>query len=482
MSRWSITKPVSLAASGGLPPLRRCSAAAVLLSLAAVLSSAPLAAAQAEPAAATQPAQPSSQAPSEAPVQPSAEAAPGPGEPESGPDLTLGFHSGDFEYSPGEGEEFTPAMEDEIESVRRGMFELKFFEGPIGEYVKWADQLERDTGLRLHMAYTTLLQQASGGPGDRTRFSGDLDIMSSWTLLGRGTKDRGVLVATGEYRHQIGWENANALRDDLGTLQRTTGGFDDRGWVVRDLFWIQHLFDDHLRIIAGRSDVSDIVGSHRLQGINGSFSNRAFSADSTTAYPGGHVMSASASVRPVDWLFFTAGGANGYGRSTINDIQFLDEGKFFTFGEFGLTPNIDGLGRGRYSVLLWHMDERDLIDRPNDNGLTVVLEQDLTDRVHVFARYGWADKGVLTGIESSAQCGLGYRGLLGSPDNLTAAAFGYSDPTNDGREEKVVEVFHRFQVSQHVQFSVGVQGIFDPSNAPDDDALAVLTFRLRIAF
>ncbi len=389
---------------------------------------------------------------------------------------------GDFEFSPGEGEEFTPAMEDDIETVRRGLFEFDLLESPIRSYLNWADQLERDTGLRLHFAYTTVFQQASNGPGDRTRFSGDLDLMSSWTLVGRGTKDRGVLVATGEYRHQIGWENPNALRGDIGTLQRTTGGFDDREWAVRDVYWIQHLFDDRLRLLAGRSDVSDLVGAHRLQGINSSFSNRAFSADSTTAYPGGHVMSASASVRPVDWFYITGGGANGYGRSTINDMQYLDEGEFFTFGEIGFTPTIKDMGRGRYSVLFWHMDERELINSPSDEGFTVVLEQDLDERLHVFARYGSADSGAITGIETSAQAGLGYRGLLGSPDNLTAAAFGYSEPSGAGRDEKVVEVFHRFQVSQHVQMSAGIQGIFDPTNAPDDDALAVFTFRVRVAF
>ncbi len=402
--------------------------------------------------------------------------------PDEASELTLESDAGDFEFSPGEGEEFMPAMEDEIETVRRGMLDLNFIEGPIRAYRGWADQLERDTGLRLNFAYTTVFQQASGGPGDRTRFSGDLDLMSSWTLVGRGTKDRGVLVTTGEYRHQIGWENPNSLRNDIGALQRTTGGFDDRGLAVRDVYYIQHLFGDRLRLLAGRSDVSELVGGHRLQGINGSFSNRAFSADSTTASPGGHVTSAAASIRPVDWLYFTVGGANGYGRSTINDWKYLDESKFFTFGELGLTPTFEGMGRGRYSVLFWHMDERDLLNSPSDGGFTIVLEQDLNDRLHVFARYGRADDGLITGIKSSTQTGLGYRGLFGSPDNLTAAAFGYSEPAGAGRDEKVVEVFHRFQVSAHVQFSAGVQGIFDPTNAPDDDALAVLTFRLRTAF
>jgi hypothetical protein len=312
--------------------------------------------------------------------------------------------------------------------------------------------------------------------------SGDLDLMSTWHLVDRNGPNRGTLVTTGEYRHQIGWENPNSLRDDVGTLQRTTGGFDDRGWAFRDFYYLQRLFDDKLRVAFGRADVSDFVGSHQLQGINGSFSNRAFSADSTTAYPAGHVLAAGASIRPVDWFYFTAGGTNAYGRSTISDLQFIDEGKFFTFGEVGFTPTIDGLGKGRYALLGWHMDERDLLELPSDAGFTVILEQSLSDRLRLFARHGWANDGVLTGIKRSTQGGLGITGLLGNDENLTGIAFGFSEPLADARDEKTIECFHRFQLTAHTQFSVGVQAIFDPSRAPDDDAIGVLTVRFRVAF
>jgi len=77
---------------------------------------------------------------------------------------------------------------------------------------------------------------------------------------------------------------------------------------------------------------------------------------------------------------------------------------------------------------------------------------------------------------------MGYRGLLGSPLNMTGAAFGVSDPTaSDLDPESVLEVFHRFQVTSHAQFSVGFQSIFEPSRS-DDDYVGVFTFRFRLAF
>lgn len=395
---------------------------------------------------------------------------------------SYGAESDRYEYTPGESADAPLAEISEAAGARTGMITVPGLTPLVESWRVGLDDLHRETGLRFAFAYTMLLQQATGSGGDRTGFSGDLDLMADWTFIGRGTANTGRLVATGEYRHSIGSQPPSDLRNEIGSLQSTTGGFNDRGWAVRDLHYTQRLFDGRLRLLAGRADASDYVGGHRLQGINNSFSNRNFSADSTTAYPAGHVTALGVSVRPIDEFYVSVGGTNAYGRSTINDMQYLDEGKFFTFGEAGFTPVIPDLGWGRYALLLWHMDDRDLLALPSDNGFTLIAEQDFGERILMFARYGWADSGVLTGIKQSGQIGLGYRGLLGDPLNMTGAAFGVSDPTAAGLDpESVFEIFHRFQLTSHSQFSVGFQSIFEPSRS-DDDFVGVFTFRFRLAF
>lgn len=444
--------------------------------------------------AAEPPAQPPAQPPVPPPAQPTdapapAHAEPAPTDPAIGPaepgvnEPFLTFNPNYYDFSPGDNPTDPVAEIDEAFARRKGMITVPGLTPAIDFIRKPLDDLFEATGLRIAIAYTLLFQQASAGPGDRTAAAGDLDFMSDWTILGRGTLNTGRLIVTGEYRHKIGDITPNALGPEIGTLQRTTGGFNDRGWAVRDLHWVQSLFDGRFRVLVGRADVSDYVGGHRLQSINNSFSNRNFSSDSTTAYPAGHVFTLGGSVRPVDWFYVTGGAANAYGTSTTSDLQSLDQHEYFTFGEVGFTPSIKGLGWGRYAVLIWNMDQRDLLNLPSDNGYTFIIEQDFSDRFQIFARYGWANDGALTGIKSSGQFGMGYRGLLGNPLNLTGAAVGISEPANSTlRDETVVEVFHRFQLTDNSQFSVGIQGIFDPSNAPEDDALAVLTLRFRIAF
>jgi hypothetical protein len=268
----------------------------------------------------------------------------------------------------------------------------------------------------------------------------------------------------------------------LGTLHPPTNGFNDRGFVVRDVYWIQRLFDGKLGFALGRGDTSDFFGGHRMQSLNVSFSNRSLSANTVIPSPG-HGMFAGVSFRPIDQFYATIGGANAYGSTTINDMKYLEEGKFFTFGEFGYTPEIKDLGSGRYRLVLWNIDARDRrVDTPSDYGFSVIADQDIGERLLIFARYGYADDGGVTNIRWSAEGGFGVRGLLGSIDNLTGLGFAYTDPNAAGADdEKIIEAFHRFQLTRHTQFSLGIQGIFDPANS-DDDALAVFTARFRIVF
>jgi porin len=375
------------------------------------------------------------------------------------------------------GEELEEIYEPQVASVDVGEFE-----SPLDFFADKSRALETATGLRISLAYTMIGQQASGGQGVRSGASGDLDLMFDWTLLGRGTTDTGRFIFTVEERFNIGPDPASAVGPGVGALTNTTGGFNDRGTVIRDVLWAQRLFDDELRLWVGRMDISDYFGGHRLQSINNAFSNRAFSALATAGSPG-HGLGAVATYRPTEEFYVTVGGANAYGRTTTSTAdRFFEDFDLFYMSELGFTPEIEGLGRGRYAVALWYLAEREDPNIDSDAGVALIAEQDLNETVFALARYQWADE-ALERIKNSVQVGLGFNGLLGSQDNVTGVAFGFADPDPDGlRDEKVIEAFHRWQLTRYTQFSLGAQLILDPSNAPDDDAVGVLTARVRIAF
>jgi hypothetical protein len=189
------------------------------------------------------------------------------------------------------------------------------------------------------------------------------------------------------------------------------------------------------------------------------------------------------SIRPADLYYITAGACNAYSQTIQAGFDTLfNEWDLFTFGEIGLTPTIKGLGTGRYAFGLWRMDAREKDGLPSDYGFTFLLDQNLGERLQAFARYAYSGA-TLTNVRQLAQGGLGLHGLFGRDDDLTGAAFSVAIPRNEAlRNESVIEVFHRFQVTKHSQLSFGVQGIFQPSNAPGTDAAGILYARLRTSF
>ncbi|MFN0012657.1 MAG: carbohydrate porin [Phycisphaerales bacterium] len=343
------------------------------------------------------------------------------------------------------------------------------------------DRIAAKTNVRFGFANTILFQQASGGPGERTAAGGDFDLLAKWTAIGAGTKDTGILAFAGEYRYQIGDLTPSALGGQIGTLLSTTNGFGERTPCVKELYFDQRLFEDRFRFVIGRVDPENLFGGHRMQSANTFFLNKAFSTNPTIAFSGSGLAGA-AQIKPVPWFYAHGGIADANGSATTSNFKgFFQDGEFLAFAEAGFTPTIEGLGSGRYRIALWHIDARENAGRPSDEGFSISCDQDLGEILLVFARYGHAD-GDVTNVENSVQVGAGIKDVLGK-ENLLGIAAAWSEPSGSGRrDEKVIEVFQRFQVTEVVQATVGVEVIFDPSNAPGDDVVGVFSARLRISF
>jgi hypothetical protein len=385
------------------------------------------------------------------------------------------------EFSPGEGG--VSGIDDlmDIQEPETPFVDTDVVDGPLSFVRGKLDTLYKGTGLRMGLAYTALGIFSSGAddPGGAAQ---DIDLMAAWTLVGRDTKNSGVLVATTEYRAKFGNDPASSVGPDLGTLINTTNAFNDRRWVLRDTYWLQRLLDGKLRILFGRADTSDFVGLQPMQNINASFVNRSFSANPSVPFPG-HGMTLGVSARPNSEFYVTGGLANGYNDTTAYEWDEIGHGDFFYTLEAGATPTIQGLGTGRYSVMGWYINSRrdNGLDSPSDRGVSLVGGQQLSERLQVWGRYAYAHAST-TNIAQLYQAGMGYGGLLGSPSNLTGFAASFAQPrTNASRDEKVLELFHRQQVTRFMQISIGAQQIWDLGNNPDEDSAQVYFARLRFA-
>src|SRR5262245_7161604 len=147
------------------------------------------------------------------------------------------------------------AVESEIEDVsapRDGHFYIPGISKAFDYMLDRLDDLENGTGLRIGTAYTMLFQGLSGGPWDRYGGTGDFDLMTRWTLVGRGSENTVRVVFDIEDRFPIGGRTPASLGGQVATLQPTAHGFNDRGFVVRDFLWEQRLIQGQLRFMIGR--------------------------------------------------------------------------------------------------------------------------------------------------------------------------------------------------------------------------------------
>ena len=394
----------------------------------------------------------------------------------------------DLGWTPGESPASTPQEVEDISTPRTGLLNLGPAQQPLIFLAKNTDKLDDATGLRLAVAYIMPFMQATGSPGNRYGGAGDLHFLSTWTLVGRHSKNNGQLIVTGDYRFAIGSQPPFALRGSVGTLIGISSGFSDRGWALEQAYWAQRLLDGRLRFIIGRADPGFFIGTHWLQSVDISFMNRHFSGHPSMVAPGDTPL-AGFSIRPGtgNLFYFTAATSNAYGETTKIELGSLfNHWDLFTFGEVGITPTFK-VGRGRYSVGVWHMAERHRDGLPADTGVTLSLNQSFGEKLTCFARYGYAGATLDqpgADVKHLAQGGLGERGLFsGNLDDLAGIAFSVAIPGNSTlRNEKVLEAFYRKQVTGHTQFSLGAQAIFDPSRAVTSDTVGVFYVRLRTSF
>lgn len=342
------------------------------------------------------------------------------------------------------------------------------------------DKIEEATNLRFGLANTIVFQQATGGDGQRTTAAGDFDLLLRWTPVRAGTPNAGSLLGSAEYRYQIGAATPASLGGTIGTLVPTVDGFGERPVVLKELYWEQRLLDDKLRFSLGRIDLGNLFGSHRLQSSNTFFLHQAFAGLPTSNNPGpGTGAAFQANLR--EWLVVSGGVGDANGQATaIRFVDFFEDGELFSFAELALVPLERNQNGGRYRLSFWHRDAGEESGRPSGRGVTLSCDQDVGERFVAFARYGWSD-GDLTDVRHAVQVGAACQDFA-LKDGVLGLAASWAVPADRSlRNEKVIEAFQRFQITEFLQFTVGVQAIFDPSNAPDDEAVGVFSLRLRAA-
>lgn len=359
--------------------------------------------------------------------------------------------------------------------------------GPVSIFDSFLDdlnaRLDEAMGLKFGAAYTTLYQRASDGD-EKDAAGADADLFARWRVLG-GEKDgtRSLVGVNGEYRHDFGEEVPRDLSSRYGGLWRTTNGFGLQDPELTQAWWEQHLADDRLVVTVGKLDADNYYNKFRYQSDATAFVSQPFSANPARKHPGnglgGNVLARVAK----DW-YVSAGAQDANGAKSRSGFHTIDEGDWFSAAEIGWTPTFEDLGKGSYSLDVWHVDAATIEGFPSDRGVALSCEQEMGKSYVPFLRAAWSD-GDATGVSYLVAGGIGLEGVVRGKSDLTGIGLSWGRPDDASFDDQIGgEVFHRFQLAPDVQLTVGYQYVADPALAPsgDDDPVGIFEVRVRIEF
>jgi porin len=366
------------------------------------------------------------------------------------------------------------------DAAKESTFRLAAFDRFFQPWFDWKGRVHEKLGLAFGLNYTALSQWASESLGEDHAAGGIFELLGTWTLVGRETKNPGTLVFKVENRHRLGTDIAPlVLGFEAGSILPTTVKFNDFGWGVTNFFWQQRFLGGRGAFTVGVLDPTDYLDVYGAINPMTGFINFQFSTNPTIPVPD-QGLGAAVSAMVSEHVYFILGlaDANGNPREAGFDTFFEDR-EYLTSLEVGWTTSFERRFFDKFDVMVWHQDARETVGVPEGWGVVGTAEWFFGDRYLPFLRVGWADGGAGL-LRAMVSAGLAIhvatRGLLG-------VGLGWGDPADATlRQQYTLELFYRMQLAQNLALTPDIQVIADPALHPTEDVIVFFALRLRLTF
>ncbi len=187
------------------------------------------------------------------------------------------------------------------------------------------------------------------------------------------------------------------------------------------------------------------------------------------------------------------GDARASSRETGFNTAFDGDPEYFSIGEIGIRPNFLDKN-GTYRFMLWHQTEdKDYLDgggkiKRQDTGFAVSFDQQLTEKLTGFFRYGWNDDkvneekdfysfgGQIVGLFESRKddvFGVGYAYGLRTCEGLSST---------DARQIELIETYYNIKINKNVEISPDIQVVTHPGGLKSESPATVFGVRARVKF
>ena len=349
-------------------------------------------------------------------------------------------------------------------------------------------RLKKNFGLEIGASYSALYQYSTKSitpQNENDAASGVLDFFGKWNIFHSNEgKNPGYLGFKIKWSHKIFSDiPPTNLDTQIGSLWQTTTTFNNQPISLDQIWWQQSLFDDKVTYRIGKVDQSDFVDFYMYSSAKRFFLNEAFSQNPTIPFPDPGFMG-FIKVQPNDIFYVLASLGNlRTDAGDFNVKSFFKERDYFTTLELNFGPLAKKLGYdGNYHIVLWHSDAIKEQNKPSSQGFNINISRLFDNKYGAFIRYGYSSDGNFTDVKQLLSLGFGIAGPFDTQGDFFGAAFAIGEPVEDSlRTQYLFETLYRIQITPIIQFTPDIQLIFNPSNNPREDFLAVLGARFIIS-
>ncbi|QXE90416.1 carbohydrate porin [Geomonas subterranea] len=252
--------------------------------------------------------------------------------------------------------------------------------------------------------------------------------------------------------------------------------------------WVEHsAFNDRLLLTAGKVDLSNYFDSNAVAGDeNSQFLSGAFVHSAVLPFPA-NGPGARIQAKLAEPVIFGL----GYGSGDADSADSSDSANIFDHG-FGIAE-LDykhkvGELEGNYRIYgAFDGAAADGVGKlvaKNAYSVGVSFDQQVTDKLTLFARYGQRDKDVYAATRAWSAGGH-YQGLItGRKDDVLGFAYGQvkAARTVADAQEKLAELYYRYKVSDQIEISPVAQYLVNPAGIGASDNVVALALRAKISF
>lgn len=240
--------------------------------------------------------------------------------------------------------------------------------------------------------------------------------------------------------------------------------------------WVEHAaLNDKLVLTAGKLDLSNYFDSNAVANDeNGQFLSAAFVHSAVLPFP-----SNGPGVRIEAKLAEPLTLGLGYGSGDADSADVFDHG--FGIAEIAYQSKLGGL-EGNYR--LYGALDGSVAEDDTATSFGVSLDQQVTDKLTLFARYGKSEKDLYEASQAWSAGGQ-YVGLIpGRNDDVLGVAYGQIKAAGEGvtAQERLAELYYKYLVSDQIEIAPVVQYLVNPAGDSAADDVVALALRTQISF